>query len=52
LNKNLIAATLDLAPETLSRTFRELQERDLIELDGKTITLKNLLELEKLVPTL
>jgi CRP-like cAMP-binding protein len=52
LNKNLIAATLDLAPETLSRSFRELQERNLIFLEGKTVTLNNLTELEKLVPTL
>jgi CRP-like cAMP-binding protein len=52
LNKNLIAATLDLAPETLSRSFRELQERHLISIEGKTVTLNNLLELEKLVPSL
>jgi CRP-like cAMP-binding protein len=52
LNKNLIAATLDLAPETLSRSFRELQERHLISIVGKTVTLNNLTELEKLVPSL
>jgi CRP/FNR family transcriptional regulator, dissimilatory nitrate respiration regulator len=52
LNKNLIAATLDLAPETLSRSFRELQERHLISIEGKTVTLNNLTELEKLVPSL
>jgi CRP-like cAMP-binding protein len=52
LNKNLIAAALDLAPETLSRSFRELQERNLILIEGKTVTLNNLTELEKLVPAL
>jgi CRP/FNR family transcriptional regulator, dissimilatory nitrate respiration regulator len=52
LNKNLIAATLDLAPETLSRSFRELQERHLISIVGKTVTLNNLTELEKLAPSL
>jgi CRP-like cAMP-binding protein len=52
LNKNLIAATLDLAPETLSRSLRELQERHLISIVGKTVTLNNLTELEKLAPSL
>lgn len=52
LNKNLIASALDLAPETLSRSFRELQERQLISLEGKTVTLNNLVALEKLVPSL
>ncbi len=52
LNKNLIAATLDLAPETLSRSFRELQERHLISIVGKTVTLNNIIELEKLAPSL
>lgn len=37
IQKNLVAAQLNLAPETLSRYFRELSELGLISLEGRTI---------------
>lgn len=37
IQKNLVAAQLNLTPETLSRYFRELTDRGLITLDGRTV---------------
>ncbi len=38
INKNVVAAQLNLTPETLSRYFRELADQNLVQIDGRTIT--------------
>lgn len=41
LKKNEIAVRLGLAPETLSRVLRAFQDRDLLEVDGSTVIVRN-----------
>lgn len=41
MQKNEIASWLGLAPETLSRVLRAFRERDLLEVDGKAIIVRN-----------
>jgi CRP-like cAMP-binding protein len=38
-SKALIASRLNLTPETFSRVLHDLQQRDLIAVDGRTICL-------------
>lgn len=40
--KQLIASRLNLAPETLSRSLQELIKRNLVEVSGKLIAIKNI----------
>ncbi len=40
-SKKLIAARLDMAPETFSRTLRQLSEEGVIVVDGRTIHIQN-----------
>ncbi len=42
VKKNIIAAQLNIAPETLSRYFRELTNRGLITLIGNTVTVHDI----------
>lgn len=41
VSKNMVAAQLNLTPETLSRYFRELAERGLVTLKGRTVLVHN-----------
>lgn len=49
LTKNLLAAELGAASETLSRTLAKLRARRLIATDGRTITLLNPMKLSEFV---
>ncbi|OIO68844.1 MAG: hypothetical protein AUJ56_08445 [Zetaproteobacteria bacterium CG1_02_49_23] len=41
-SKNNIASHLNISPETLSRTFRQLSDLNLMLINGKTITIPNM----------
>ena len=43
--KSEIAAALDLSPETLSRTFAQLKNEDVISMDDSIVTIKNVRKL-------
>ena len=47
ISKNDLAAYLGTIQETLSRTFRKLEEEDVIEVDGKNIFIKDLRKLKE-----
>lgn len=47
ISKNDLAAYLGTINETLSRTFKKMQDDNLIEVEGKTILIKNLEGLKK-----
>jgi len=47
ISKNDLAAYLGTINETLSRTFKKMQDDNLIEVEGKIILIKNLENLEK-----
>ena len=46
VNKKLIAAQLNLIPETLSRYFALLKKEKLISLNGKQLTIHSVADLE------
>lgn len=48
VSKQDLASYLGTIIETLSRTFKKLQEENIIEVDGKTITIKSIGKLKKL----
>lgn len=48
ISKNDLASYLGTIPETLSRTFKKMQEDELIEVDGKTIGIMDLKSLKEL----
>lgn len=48
ISKNDLASYLGTIPETLSRTFKKLQNTGLIDVDGRTFHIKNLNGLKKL----
>lgn len=52
IRKNLVAAQLNLAPETLSRHFRDLSDRGLITLDGRTVVVHDIDKLGDFVASL
>lgn len=52
IRKNLVAAQLNLAPETLSRYFRELSDRGLISLEGRTVIVHDIDRLGDFVASL
>jgi CRP/FNR family transcriptional regulator, dissimilatory nitrate respiration regulator len=47
ISKIDLAAYLGTIPETLSRTFKKLQDEDIINVDGKTIIVKNINKLRE-----
>jgi CRP-like cAMP-binding protein len=49
ISKNDMASYLGTIPETLSRTFKKLQDEGIIDVEGKTIIIKDLHELKQLV---
>jgi CRP-like cAMP-binding protein len=49
VDKKLMAAQLNLTPETLSRYFRLLQDKELISVDGRQITIRSISDLENFV---
>jgi CRP/FNR family transcriptional regulator, dissimilatory nitrate respiration regulator len=49
ISKNDLASYLGTILETLSRTFKKLQEKELIEVDGRKIVIKNLEDLTKIL---
>lgn len=51
LSKNVVAAQLNLQPETLSRHFRELVEHNIISLHNRTIIVHDIDRLANHVPT-
>lgn len=46
-SKQVIASRLNLTPETLSRIFHELVARNLIRMHGRSITIPDLIKLQK-----
>lgn len=52
IRKNLVAAQLNLAPETLSRYFRELKERGLISLEGREVLVHDIERLSEFLSQL
>jgi len=47
ISKNDLAAYLGTIPETLSRTFRRLEDDEIIQVDGKKIMIKDLTKLQE-----
>ena len=47
-SKNIIASSLSIQPETLSRILRTLKNRKLIEVNGKMITINNVSQLKQI----
>jgi CRP/FNR family transcriptional regulator len=47
ISKNDLAAYLGTIQETLSRTFRKLEDENIIEVDGKKIIIKDLKKLQE-----
>ncbi|MBQ0783320.1 MAG: Crp/Fnr family transcriptional regulator [Amphritea sp.] len=47
--KQLIAARLAMQPETLSRVMRELQDKDLLGVQGRNLTILSVARLKKLI---
>ena len=46
--KNIIASCLSIQPETFSRILRTLKNRNLIDVNGKSITIPNVNQLKKM----
>ena len=46
--KSALAASLGTISETLSRTFKKLQQRGIVEVDGSAVTLLDCSQLEEI----